>query len=334
LIGESASPKIWTLNGDLLRLRDGTFLVLGVDNELALKPAQGLHALLQELVVGVSFERLNELKKTTFVASLIDELGRRRLFVPQERSYQDSALHRTQVYLSRMTATMERPFIFDVERHFVILGCGGLGANVAYFLVCAGFRRFTLVDGDSVEASNLNRQFPLSRDQIGLRKVDALAQLLRAHEPALQIRTVCQWIHSESDLEAIFSESPPDFIVCGIDSPPLLSRVEVTRYARRHSIASIFGGVGYRQITIGPLLTSTSACDAFLSELARLGEKLDTDSSGPVAGSLPTTNALGSAFAANEIIAFVYGLGEPVTHNAKIIFDPFCLNIEHRIVYG
>ena len=40
-----------------------------------------------------------------------------------------------------------------------VAGCGGLGSNVAYLLVRSGFRKLTLVDFDTVDASNLNRQF-------------------------------------------------------------------------------------------------------------------------------------------------------------------------------
>lgn len=58
-----------------------------------------------------------------------------------------------------------------------IAGLGGLGSNCAFNLVRVGFRRFTLVDFDRVEASNLNRQFYFC-DQLGLTKVEALRENL------------------------------------------------------------------------------------------------------------------------------------------------------------
>jgi sulfur carrier protein ThiS adenylyltransferase len=59
-----------------------------------------------------------------------------------------------------------------------IIGCGGLGSNVAEMLVRSGIGRLTLVDFDTVDERNLNRQF-FFRDQIGMPKVIALAENLQ-----------------------------------------------------------------------------------------------------------------------------------------------------------
>ncbi|MBP5791886.1 MAG: sulfur carrier protein ThiS adenylyltransferase ThiF [Kiritimatiellae bacterium] len=67
-----------------------------------------------------------------------------------------------------------------------IAGAGGLGSNVAMLLVRAGIRKFVIVDFDTVNASNLNRQF-FFRSQIGEKKVDALAHNLRLIEPDLDL---------------------------------------------------------------------------------------------------------------------------------------------------
>ena len=72
-----------------------------------------------------------------------------------------------------------------LERAVVgIAGAGGLGSNVAAHLVRAGVRRLVLADFDVVSPSNLNRQF-FFRDQIGRRKVEALAENLRRIESGL-----------------------------------------------------------------------------------------------------------------------------------------------------
>ncbi|HHJ98641.1 MAG TPA: sulfur carrier protein ThiS adenylyltransferase ThiF [Actinobacteria bacterium] len=59
-----------------------------------------------------------------------------------------------------------------------IIGCGGLGSNVAEMLARSGVGRLTLVDFDTVDERNLNRQF-FFRDQIGMPKVIALAENLQ-----------------------------------------------------------------------------------------------------------------------------------------------------------
>jgi sulfur carrier protein ThiS adenylyltransferase len=70
-------------------------------------------------------------------------------------------------------------------------GAGGLGSNCAANLVRCGFSRLTLADHDTVEWSNLNRQFFFGH-QIGQPKVDALRQNLLAINPGLEITTTTQ----------------------------------------------------------------------------------------------------------------------------------------------
>lgn len=67
-----------------------------------------------------------------------------------------------------------------------IAGAGGLGSNCAHFLVRCGFRRFVLVDGDTVDGSNLNRQF-FFENQVGQLKVSALRDNLLAIDGSLDI---------------------------------------------------------------------------------------------------------------------------------------------------
>lgn len=70
-----------------------------------------------------------------------------------------------------------------------VAGAGGLGSNCAQLLVRSGFRDFVIVDGDTIEASNLNRQFYFSH-QIGQSKAHALRDNLLAINPALCLRAV------------------------------------------------------------------------------------------------------------------------------------------------
>jgi len=67
-----------------------------------------------------------------------------------------------------------------------IAGAGGLGSNCAMHLVRSGLRRLVIADFDVVGESNLNRQF-FFRDQLGRKKVEALADNLRRIEPDLDL---------------------------------------------------------------------------------------------------------------------------------------------------
>lgn len=70
-----------------------------------------------------------------------------------------------------------------------VAGAGGLGSNCAMHLVRAGVKRLVVADFDVVSESNLNRQF-FFRDQIGMKKVEALKRNLLRINPEAQISAV------------------------------------------------------------------------------------------------------------------------------------------------
>lgn len=84
------------------------------------------------------------------------------------------------------------PYLTAEERDILgrasvgVAGAGGLGSNCAMHLVRSGVRKLTVADFDRVVESNLNRQFFFA-DQIGRRKVDALAENLRRIAPGLEL---------------------------------------------------------------------------------------------------------------------------------------------------
>ncbi|MDY0340367.1 MAG: sulfur carrier protein ThiS adenylyltransferase ThiF [Coriobacteriia bacterium] len=78
-----------------------------------------------------------------------------------------------------------------------VIGCGGLGSNVAEMLVRSGVGRLTLIDFDTVEESNLNRQF-FFRDQVGMRKVVALSENLQRIRSDVRLDLVAEPVTAES----------------------------------------------------------------------------------------------------------------------------------------
>ncbi|MEA2055936.1 MAG: sulfur carrier protein ThiS adenylyltransferase ThiF [Candidatus Thermoplasmatota archaeon] len=72
-----------------------------------------------------------------------------------------------------------------------IAGAGGLGSNAAVALARAGIGRLVIVDFDSVEESNLNRQYYF-RDQIGAVKVEAIKENIRRINPWMKVDIVNQ----------------------------------------------------------------------------------------------------------------------------------------------
>ncbi|EPE04223.1 molybdenum cofactor biosynthetic protein [Ophiostoma piceae UAMH 11346] len=71
----------------------------------------------------------------------------------------------------------------------VVIGAGGLGCPAATYLAGAGIGCLTLVDGDTVEISNLHRQIAHTTGRVGQYKVDSLAAALRQSNPTIRIQT-------------------------------------------------------------------------------------------------------------------------------------------------
>lgn len=83
--------------------------------------------------------------------------------------------------------------------HVLILGLGGLGSPVALYLAAAGVGRFTLVDFDQVDASNLQRQIAHKNNSVGLAKVESAKQSMLELNPFVQIDVLTEKL-SESGL--------------------------------------------------------------------------------------------------------------------------------------
>ena len=67
-----------------------------------------------------------------------------------------------------------------LDSHVLIIGAGGLGSPASMYLAAAGVGRLTLVDNDTVELSNLQRQLAHAESDLGANKVDSAAATLRA----------------------------------------------------------------------------------------------------------------------------------------------------------
>jgi len=74
--------------------------------------------------------------------------------------------------------------------HALVIGAGGLGSPVALYLATAGVGTLTLVDGDTVDLTNLQRQIAHNAARIGWAKVDSAAQTVTAINPDVRVEAL------------------------------------------------------------------------------------------------------------------------------------------------
>ncbi|MHB8394484.1 MAG: molybdopterin-synthase adenylyltransferase MoeB [Candidatus Dormibacteria bacterium] len=104
-----------------------------------------------------------------------------------------------------------------LDAKVLVIGAGGLGAPVAYYLAAAGVGTLGLVDFDRVERSNLQRQIFHTEDRIGMLKTESAAIALKALNP--EVKVIEHNVHLDgTNAGDIFEQY--DVIVNGCDNFP------------------------------------------------------------------------------------------------------------------
>lgn len=79
-----------------------------------------------------------------------------------------------------------------LDSHALIVGAGGLGSPVALYLASAGVGQITLVDDDTVDLTNLQRQIMHTEARVGQPKVASAEAAIGALNPGVRVRKVAQ----------------------------------------------------------------------------------------------------------------------------------------------
>jgi adenylyltransferase/sulfurtransferase len=99
----------------------------------------------------------------------------------------------------------------------LIVGAGGLGSPAALYLAAAGVGTLVLVDFDTVDESNLQRQILYSTSDVGRPKLEAAAERLHGLNPAVHIETVAEALTPANGLRLV---GEADVVLDGSDNFP------------------------------------------------------------------------------------------------------------------
>ena len=127
--------------------------------------------------------------------------------------------------------------------NILIIGLGGVGSFAAEFLVRSGIGNLTIVDGDTVDITNINRQLPALNSTIGKNKTDVVAERILDINPEINLKKINEFLEPER-MEEILTQEKFDYVLDCIDSlSPKLALI-ITCKRKKIKLVSAMGAGG------------------------------------------------------------------------------------------
>jgi len=127
--------------------------------------------------------------------------------------------------------------------NILIVGLGGVGSFATEFLVRAGIGNLTIVDGDTVDITNINRQLPALNSTIGKNKTDVVAERILDINPEINLKKINEFLEPER-MEEILTQEKFDYVLDCIDSlSPKLALI-ITCKRKKIKLVSAMGAGG------------------------------------------------------------------------------------------
>src|ERR1700712_4762261 len=191
------------------------------------------------------------------------------------------------------------------------VGTGGLGAPMALYLAAAGVGTIGLIDFDTVDASNLQRQIIHSTATVGMLKVDSAEIMLKGLNPALNVVKYNTMLTSANALE-IFKDF--DIIADGTDNfqTRYLVNDACVLTGKPNAYGSIFRFEGQASV----FATKEGPCYRCLYPEPPPPGLVPSCAEGGVLGILP---GLVGVVQATEVIKLILGIGEPLVGRLLLV---------------
>lgn len=187
----------------------------------------------------------------------------------------------------------------------LVIGAGGLGAPILYYLAAAGVGTLGIVDFDNVEASNLQRQIIHTTSRVGINKAESAKVAIEALNPDVVVKTWTTPLNPEN-VDSVIAGF--DVVIDATDNFPTRYLVNAAAFA--HGIPSIYGSIyrfeGYASV-FWP--AKGGPCYRCMHPEAPPKEMAPSCGEAGVLGVLP--GAIG-VLQANETLKILVGYGEPL----------------------
>lgn len=121
------------------------------------------------------------------------------------------------------------------QKHVAVFGLGGVGSYVVEGLVRAGIGKFTLIDFDKVDVSNINRQIIATTKTVGRYKVDVEEERIKVINPNAKVITYKEFVGNQNENVELFQQlKNVDYIVDAIDT--VAAKIRIIEFANKNNI--------------------------------------------------------------------------------------------------
>ena len=199
-----------------------------------------------------------------------------------------------------------------LESHALILGAGGLGSPVALYLASAGVGRITLVDDDTVDLTNLQRQIMHTEARIDWPKVESARAAIHAINPDVEVIAVTQRA-DQSVLQRLVKDA--DIAIDCSDN--FAARQALNGACVRTGTPLVSGSaIGFEgQMTVFDSRDSASPCYACLFPPSQAVEEVRCATMGVFA---PLVGIVGT-LEATEALKLLSGMGSSMTGRLMLV---------------
>jgi tRNA A37 threonylcarbamoyladenosine dehydratase len=149
----------------------------------------------------------------------------------------------------------------------LVVGLGGVGSFAAEFLVRAGVGKMTIVDGDVVDITNINRQLPALHSTVGQPKITVVGDRLMDINPELKLTRVQEFLSPERAFEIVSDEF--DYVLDCIDSVTPKLNLIIAAKRKRVKIISSMGAGGKMEASKVKVSCITQATNCMLAKTIR-----------------------------------------------------------------
>ncbi|HAT4000637.1 TPA: tRNA threonylcarbamoyladenosine dehydratase [Elizabethkingia anophelis] len=148
------------------------------------------------------------------------------------------------IWLERTELLIKEAGIEKLKKSSIlIVGMGGVGSFAAEFIARSGVGNLTIVDGDIIDITNINRQLPALHSTVGDDKVELMARRILDINPELNLTRINEFLNPER-MEEVIQTGNFDYILDCIDSvSPKLALIKAAR-KNKIKIISCMGAGG------------------------------------------------------------------------------------------